>query len=225
MINTEQLNHEFYLVSIIARVRVAEKIDDLFHRKGTSGATSFLAACFDEDDRRSLLEMQGARKEVLMKATRRDNLEKIVGHITERYPEKANGENFLLISPLTGISGLSGYGDIEGNSSFDKVQEDKTAPYRLVTVICGRGEGEEYIDATQREDILQHILIRGHGTAEMSNEFSGTIVQPEKDVVMQIVHADDVLDIKEFIDAYEGIQFEKAGAIGFTRDVLYLHRF
>lgn len=225
MINTEQLQHEFYLVSIIARVRVAEKIDDLFHRKGTSGATAFLAACFDEDDRSSLLEMQGERKEVLMKATHRDNLDKVINHIVDRYPSVENGENFLLVSPLSALSGLTGYDGVEGNAAYAKVEDTIPAPFRLVTIICSRGEGEDYIDATQRQDVLQHILIRGHGTAEMSNEYSGTIVQPEKDIVMQIVHSDDVLDIKEFIDAYEGIQFNEAGAIGFTRDILYLHRF
>ncbi|UUX34700.1 polysaccharide deacetylase family protein [Fundicoccus culcitae] len=225
MINTEQLHSDIYLVTIIARVKVADKIDDLFHKAGTSGATTFLAACYDEDDRRSLMAMDGQRKEIIMKVTKRERLDMIINYVQERYPENKEGEGFLLVTPLAGLAGLDGYGDVKDNPSFINPPKEIETPYKMVTVICNHGEGEDYIDATQREDILQHILVRGHGSANFSNKVTGRSVQPEKDIVMQIVKSENVDEIKEFNRVYKAIQFNEAGAICFTRNIAYLYRF
>ncbi|MBZ6528072.1 hypothetical protein HYQ40_09875 [Aerococcaceae bacterium DSM 111021] len=225
MTNTEQLSSEFYLITIIAKVKLADKIDNLFHTEGTSGATTYLAACYDEDDRKSILDMQGQRKEIIIKATHKDQLQSILDHIEGRYPKKDHGESFLFVTRLAGLAGLEGFGDIEDNTSFKNFEAASHPPYKMVTVICDHGEGEDYIDATQREDILQHALIKGHGSAKLSENYEGRYFQPEKDIVMQIVSSENVQGVHEFAKAYEGIQFSKAGSIIFTRDIVYLHRF
>lgn len=225
MINTEQLNSEFYLVSIIAKLRLAEKIDDLFHKEGTSGATTFLATCFDEDDRESILDMAGQRKEFLMKAIHRDQLNEILEHMVGSYPHEEKGENFLFVSPLSGLAGLESYGDIEDNPSFKELSIPDNVPYQMVTVICDYGEGENYIDATQRPDILQHVLVKGHGSAKLSENYKGRYFQSEKDIVTQVVASEGVSALTEFSKAYEAVQFSESGAIFFTRDIVYLHRF
>lgn len=225
MVNTEEFSSEFYLITIIAKVKLADRIDNIFHKQGTSGATTYLAACYDEDDRQSILDIQGQRKEIIIKATHKDKLDKVIEHVESRYPQKENGESFLFVTRLAGLAGLEDYGDIEENSSFNDVGAAVKSPYKMVTVICDHGEGEDYIDATQRTDILQHALIKGHGSARLSDNFEGRYFQPEKDIVMQIVQSENVQGVHEFAKAYEGIQFGEAGAIAFTRDIVYLYRF
>lgn len=223
--NTEQFNHEIYLVSILAKVKLAEKIDDIFHKKGTSGATTFLASCFDEDDRQSILALDGKRKEIIMKVTHKDKLELFINNIIDKYASKADGDNFLFVTPLAGLAGLEGFEDVADNPSFKRVETKHEVPYKLVTTICSHGEGEEYIDATQSLDVAQHVLIQGHGSASLSQKYKGRAVQPEKDIVMQIVPSDKVQELREFRNAYDAIQLNEAGAIAFTRDIVYLHRF
>lgn len=223
--NTKQLSSEFYLITIIAKVKIADKIDNLFHTEGTSGATTYLATCYDEDDRQSILDMQGQRKEVIIKAAHRDQLNKILDHIVGSAPYKGTGESFLFVTRLSGLAGLEGYGNIEDNKSFKDLPISNHPPYKMITVICNYGEGEDYIDATQRQDILQHIHIKGHGSAILSENYEGRHFQPEKDIVMQIVTSEGALELQEFTKAYEAIQFSEAGAIAFTRDIIYLHRF
>lgn len=225
MANTEQFNHEIYLVSILAKVKLAEKIDDIFHERGTSGATTFLADCFDEDDRQSILELDGQRKEVIMKVTHRDKLELFINNVVNKYPSKDDGDNFLYVTPLAGLAGLEGYEGVEDNSSFRRVESKHEIPNKLITTICSHGEGEDYIDATQSLGAMQHILIQGHGSASLSKNYKGRALQPEKDIVMQIVPSDKVQELREFRNAYDAIQLNEAGAIAFTRDIVYLHRF
>lgn len=223
--NTEQFNHEIYLVSILAKVKLAEKIDDIFHKKGTSGATTYLAACFDEDDRQSILELDGQRKEIIMKVTHRDKLEVFINNIIDKYPSKEDGDNFLYVTPLAGLAGIEGFENVADNPSFKRVEKKHEIPYKLVTTICTHGEGEDYIDATQSLDVAQHVLIKGHGSASLSKNYKGRAIQPEKDIVMQIVPSDKVQELREFRKAYDAIQLSEAGAIAFTRDIVYLHRF
>lgn len=225
MVNTEQFNNELYLVSILAKVKLAEKIDDIFHKKGTSGATTYLAACYDEDDRQSIIDIAGQRKEIIMKVTHRDRLELFINHVANKYPANKDGENFLYVTPLAGLQGLEGYGDLSENDSFKKAVLPDNVEYSMVTTICNHGEGEDYIDATQSLDVLQHILVRGHGSAKLSQNFKGRYIQPEKDIVMQIVPKEKLHELKEFTEAYDAIQLSEAGAIAFIRDIVYLHRF
>lgn len=225
MLNTDRFTSEIYLVSILAKVKLAEKIDDIFHMKGTSGATTYLATCYDEDDRQSILEMDGQRKEIIMKVTHKDKLALFINHIVDKYPSKVDGENFLYVTPLAGLAGLEGYGNVVDNESFKQPERKYTPDHKLVTTICEHGEGEDYIDATQSLGVLQHIFINGHGTARLSGNFQGRGIQPEKDIVIQIVASDQLNELREFTKAYEAIQFSEAGAIAFTRDILYLHRF
>lgn len=225
MLNTEQLGSEFYLITIIAKARTADKIDDLFYKKGTSGATTFLATCFDNADRQSIMDLNGQRKDVLSKVAHRDQLDNILSHVVNRYPLKDKGDNFLCITRLSGLAGLEGYDDVEDNTSFTEVPNVKDSPYKMVVVISDHGQGEDYIDATQREEVLQHILVKGHGSARISNNYKGRYFQPEKDIVMQIIPSEQVKELLEVSEAYEGIQFSEAGAIVFTRDIVYLHRF
>lgn len=225
MINTEQLNSEFYLVTIIAKVKLADKIDDLFHTEGTSGATTFLASCYNETDRQSIFNLQGRRKEVIMKAAHKEQLAEIINHIEGRHPHNEKGDSFLFVTPLAGLAGLEGYGDVADNPSFNDFECMTLPQHKIVTVICDHGEGEDYIDATQSQDILQHLLIKGHGSAKLSDNYEGRYFQPEKDIVMQVVTSENVHDVHEFAKAYEGIQFSEAGAIIFTRDIIYLYRF
>ncbi|XJS11208.1 hypothetical protein ACF3NG_02935 [Aerococcaceae bacterium WGS1372] len=225
MVNTEEFKNDLYLVSILAKVKLADKIDDIYHKRGTSGATTFLAACYNEASRQSIMSIDGERKEIIMKVTHRDQLELFINHVVNKYPSKDEGENFLYVTPLAGLQGLEGYGDISDNESFKKATLPNKVRYNLVTTICNHGEGEDYIDATQSLDVLQHILIHGHGSSRLSQNFQGRYIQPEKDIVMQIVPSDKLHELKEFTDAYEAIQLSEAGAIAFTRDVVYLHRF
>ena len=225
MANNEQFNHEIYLVSILAKVKLAERIDDIFHKEGTSGATTFLASCFDENDRQNILELDGKRKEIIMKVTHREKLALFINDIVDKYPSKENGENFLYVTPLAGLAGLEGYGDVADNPSFKPVEYQHEVPYKLVTTICTHGEGEDYIDATQSLGVAQHVLVEGHGSAKLSQNYKGRAIQPEKDIVMQIVPSDKVQELREFTKAYEDIKFSEVGAIAFTRDIAYLHRF
>lgn len=41
----------------------------------------------------------------------------------------------------------------------------------MVKEICNHGEGEDYMDATQKNDILQNTLFKGHGSARLSDNF------------------------------------------------------
>lgn len=139
MLNTQQFKNELYLISILAKVKIAEKIDDLFHQKGTSGATSFLAVCYDEDDRQSIISLRGQRKEIIMKVTHRDQLELIINHIVSKYPQNETGSNFLYVTPLASLQGLEGYEDIQNNDSFKQPMLTEEVKYNLVTTICQHG--------------------------------------------------------------------------------------
>lgn len=42
---------------------------------------------------------------------------------------------------------------------------------------------------------------------------------------MQILRSEKLHELQEFTEAYDAIQLDEAGAIAFTRDIVYMHRF
>ena len=101
------------------------------------------------------------------------------------------------------------------------LNEDENQDYKLVMAIVQRGYADEAIEAAKSAGATGAVIVQGKGTSNEKRKFFGFSIEPENELVMMIVDADDAVPVTKAI--YKAVDYKsEARGLVFVLPVSYV---